>query len=158
MITESRKSLVILGIILLLHWVLISLAWASDKESGGLSLINHGIQLTNLNQSGPYHMRATLTVVDEAIGKREGTDEVTFSSTERWRRDLHMTGYDEVAVFLGHTMHRTRSIAFTPPSLRADYGGSLRNLPEALTFKVVRVFNRKKDNVEARCVELQAHS
>jgi len=152
MITESRKSLVILGIILLLHWVLISLAWASDKESEGLSLINHGIQLTNLNQSGPYHMRATLTVVDEAIGKREGTDDVTFSSTERWRCDLHMTGYDETAVFLGHNMYRTRSVGFTPPSLRQDIKGGVRNLPETLHYKVVRVFNRKIHNVEARCV------
>ncbi|PYX34465.1 MAG: hypothetical protein DMG80_02125 [Acidobacteria bacterium] len=135
-----------------------TIAGASDKQSEGMDLIKHAIDLTDLQHSGPYHLRWNLTVLDEALRNREGTDEVTFSSTERWRRDLHMTGYDEVAVFLGHNMYRTRSMAFTPPSVRADYAGSLRNVPEALTFKVVRVFNRKKDNVEARCVELQAHS
>jgi hypothetical protein len=153
-----RKPNLVLAILLAVQIAFSTFAGAADKQSEGTDLIKHAIDLTDLQHGGPYHLRWNLTVVDEALGKREGTDEVTFSSTERWRRDFHMTGYDEVAVFLGHTMHRTRSIAFTPPSLRADYGGSLRNLPEALTFKVVRVFNRKKDNVEARCVELQAHS
>jgi hypothetical protein len=63
-----------------------------------------------------------------------------------------MTGYDEVAVFLGHNMYRTRSLSFTPPSLRADIKGGLRNLPETLSYKVIRVYNPKIHDVEARCV------
>jgi hypothetical protein len=153
-----RKSNLILPTLLAVQIAFSTFVGASDKQSEGMDLIKHAIELTDLQHSGPYHLRWNLTVVDEALGKREGTDEVTFSSIERWRRDFHMTGYDEVAVFLGHNMYRTRSMAFTPPSLRADYAGSLRNLPEALTYKVVRVFNRKKNDVEARCVELQVHA
>jgi hypothetical protein len=118
-------------------------------------LIHRALQLTDLHQSGAYHILSNLTVVDEEVGKREGTDVVIFSSTERWRRELHMTGYDEVAVFLGHNMYRTRSLGFTPPSLRADIAGSLRNLPETLNYKVVRVFSHKIHGVEARCVYQQ---
>jgi hypothetical protein len=153
-----RKPNLVLAILLAVQIAFSTFAGAADKQSEGTDLIKHAIDLTDLQHGGPYHLRWNLTVVDEALGKREGTDEVTFSSTERWRRDFHMTGYDEVAVFLGHNMYRSRSIAFTPPSLRVDHAGSLRNLPEALTYKVVRVFNRKKDHVEARCVELQVYS
>lgn len=155
MITGFGKGLLVFTALLAVQVMLESFACASDKQSEGIGLIKHAIELTDLRQSGPYRLRWNLTVVDEAIGKREGTDVVTFSSIERWRRDLHMTGYDEVAVFLGHNMYRTRSLAFTPPSLRADTAGSLRNLPEMLSFKVLRVFNRKKHDVEARCVDLQ---
>ncbi len=155
MILHLWKSLLVLAVILSVEGVHLSVVWASDKESEGVTLINHAIQLTDLTQSGPYHMRSSLTVADEAVGKREGTDVVTFSSTERWRRELHMTGYDEVAVFLGHNMYRTRSLGFTPPSLRTDIAGSLRNLPETLDLKVVRVFNHKINDVEARCVYLE---
>lgn len=123
-----------------------------------MALFKHAIELTDLRQSGPYRLHWNLTVADEVLGKREGTDVVTFASMERWRRDLHMTGYDEVAVFLGHNMYRTRSIAFTPPSMRGDVAASLRNLPEMLSFKVLRVFNRKKDGVEERCVDLELPS
>ena len=152
MIIRLWKSLLLLAVTLSVGSGLTSAVWASDKESEGLMLIHRALQLTDLNKSGPYHIRASLTVVDEAVGKREGTDVVNFSSTERWRRDLHMTGYDEVAVFLGHSMYRTRSLGFTPPSLRKDIAGSLRNLPETLSYKVIRVFNRKIRDVEARCV------
>jgi hypothetical protein len=152
MIIKLWTSLLILVVVLPVEGILTNVVWASDKQSEGVTLINRAVQLTYLNHSGPYHMRSSLTVVDEALGKREGTDVVTFSSTERWRRELHMTGYDEVAVFLGHNMYRTRSLGFTPPSLRTDIAGSLRNLPETLDYKVVRVFNRKIRDVEARCV------
>jgi len=100
-------------------------------------------------------MRSRLTVVDEELGTREGTDVVTFLSTERWRRDLDVTGYREVAVFLGDNMYRTRSLRFTPPSLRADIAGSLRNLPETLGYKVLRVFNHKINDIESRCAYLE---
>ena len=132
-----------------------NVGWASDKESEGTALIKHAIQLTDLSESGPYRLGIRLSVVDEAIGKREGTDAITFSSTRRWRRDLHMTGYDEVALFLGNTMYRTRNPGFTPPSLRRDIAGSLRNLPETLNFKILRVYNHKVSDVEARCVYLE---
>jgi hypothetical protein len=100
-------------------------------------------------------MRSSLAVLDAALGKREGKEVVPFSSIQRWRRDLHMTEYNEVAVFLGNNMYRTRSLNFTPPSLQIDIAGSLRNLPETLTYKVIRVFNRKMNDVELRCVYLQ---
>jgi hypothetical protein len=129
--------------------------WASDKQSEGMALIKRGIELTDLHLGGPYVMRSSLTMVDGPLGRRNGTEVVTFSSVDQWRRDLHMTGYDEVAVFLGHNMYRRRSLNFTPPSLRPDIAGSLRNLPETLTYKVVRVFNRKMNDVELRCVYLE---
>jgi hypothetical protein len=154
-IIQLWKSLLVLAVIFSVEGVHPNAVWASDKESEGATLINHAIHLTDLTQSGPYHIGASLTVVDEAVGKREGTDVITFSSTERWRRELHMTGYDEVAVFLGHNMYRTRSLGFTPPSLRTDIAGSLRNLPETLNYKVLRVFNHKVNDVEARCVYLE---
>ena len=155
MMMRLRKLSHVAAILLAVQLAMNTAVGASDKQSEGMDLIKHAIELTDLQHAAPYHLRWTLTVLDDAVGKREGTDEVTFSSTERWRRNLHMTGYDEVAVFLGHNMYRTRSVAFTPPSLRVDHAGSLRNLPEALAYKVLRVFNRKKDEVEARCVELQ---
>ena len=128
---------------------------ASDKQSEGMALIKRAVELTDLHQGGPYVMRSSLAVLDVSLGKREGKEVVTFSSIQRWRRDLHMTGYDEVAVFLGNNMYRTRSLNFTPPSLQIDIAGSLRNLPETLTYKVIRVFNRKMNDVELRCVYLQ---
>ena len=158
MIRGLVKALLLLVSVLAAHFILERPVLASDKQAQGQELIKHAIELTDLRQSGPYRLRWSLTVLDEAIGKREGTDVVTFSSSERWRRDLHMTGYDEVAVFLGHNMYRTRNLAFTPPSLRIDISGRLRNLPEALNYRVLRVFNRKKDNVESQCVYLQGQS
>jgi hypothetical protein len=154
MIIRLRQSTPVFAITLFVQVVFTTVVCASDKQSEGMALIRRAVDLTDLRQSGPYHMRSSLTVVDEALGKREGTDVVTFLSTER-RRDLHMAGYDEVAVFLGHNMYRTRSLGFTPPSLRVDIAGSLRNLPETLTYKVLRVFNRKINEVEARRVYLQ---
>src|SRR5690242_2185645 len=80
-----------------------------SKQSEGMALIKRGVELTDMRSSGPYRIRLKVTVTDQAVGKRDGTDAVTFSSIERWRRELHVTGYDEVAVFLGHTIYRTRS-------------------------------------------------
>jgi hypothetical protein len=131
-----------------------SVGSASDKQSEGMGLIKHAVVLTDL-QSEPHRIRMRVTVVDSELGKREGTDLVTFSSSNLWRRDLNMTGYDEVAVFRDHQMYRTRSLRFTPPSLRKDIGGSLRNLPETLAYKVLKVFNRKLNGVELRCAYLR---
>lgn len=155
MIMRLRKGTLVFATILFAQIVPGGLVWASDKQSEGMALIKHAVELTDLRKSGPYHMRSNLDVLDEALGKRDGTDVVTFSSPDRWRRDLHMTGYDETAVFIEHSMYRTRSLPFTPPSLRTDIAGSLRNLPETLSYKVLRVFNRKINHVEARCVYLQ---
>jgi hypothetical protein len=79
---QVRKSLLFLVVILSVEYFATSILWASDKESEATTLINRALQLTDLNRSGPYHLRATLSVMDEALGKREGTDEVTFSSTD----------------------------------------------------------------------------
>jgi hypothetical protein len=156
MVTRFYKAAVISAEILALQFILLTNVAASDKRAEGTELIQHAIELTDLQHGGPYHLRWNLTVVDDSVGKREGTDEVTFVSTERWRRELHMTGYDETAVFLGHNMYRTRSGAFTPPSLRTDYAGRLRNLSGMLTFKIIRVFNHKQNGIQARCVLLDS--
>jgi hypothetical protein len=155
MILRLSKGVSLLFAILFVQVASKCVVWAADKQSEGMALIQHSIELTDLRKSGPYHMRSRLTVADEAVGQREGTDLVIYSSTALWRRDLHITGYDEVAVFVGHRMYRTRSMSFTPPSLRVDIAGSLRNLPETLSYKILRVFNRKVNDVDSRCVYLQ---
>jgi len=153
--TRSSKYMPLFVIILLAQLGLTRALWALDKQAEGMSLIKHAVELTDLHQGSPYVMRSSLTVRDETLGERGGKEVITFSSIQQWRRDLHMTGYDEVAVFIGHNMYRSRSLSFTPPSLRTDIAGSLRNLPETLSYKVIRVFNRKMNEVELRCVYLQ---
>jgi hypothetical protein len=155
MMTRSSKYMPLFVIILLAQLGLTRALWALDKQAEGMSLIKHAVELTDLHQGSPYVMRSSLTVRDETLGERGGKEVITFSSIQQWRRDLHMTGYDEVAVFIGHNMYRSRSLSFTPPSLRTDIAGSLRNLPETLSYKVIRVFNRKMNEVELRCVYLQ---
>src|SRR4051812_30338962 len=108
MVTRLQKAVLILAGIFALQCILLVDVSASDKQVEGTGLIQHAIELTDLQHSEPYHLRWNLTVEDESVGKRDGTDEVTFSSTEQWRRELHMTGYDEIAVFVGHNMYRTR--------------------------------------------------
>jgi hypothetical protein len=108
-----------------------------------------------LSKSGPYRLRATLTIDDPNSGKHEGIDVHNFISPERWRRDLQVTGYNEIVIFLGGYMYRSRTTQFTPPGLGGDLTGSLRNLPETLSYKVLRVYDRKYNRVEARCVYLQ---
>lgn len=132
-----------------------STAIAADQQAEGIALVRHAVELTDLRQSGPYRLRWKLAVKDPALHGGAGTDVVTFSSVERWRRDLHVGDYIEAAVFLGRNMYRTRSLPYTPPSLRSDLGGSLRNLPELLNYKVVRLFNRKISGVETNCVHLR---
>jgi len=154
MILRVQKSTLVFLTVLFVQIVFGCLVWASDKQDEGMALIKRAVELTDLHQSGPYHMSSHLKVVD-ATGKREGTDVVTFSSPERWRRDLHVTGYDETAVFLEHNMYRTRNLPFTPPSVRMDIAASVRNLPETLNYKVLRVFKRKISGAEAQCVYLQ---
>ncbi|HET9698677.1 MAG TPA: hypothetical protein VFP40_17530 [Terriglobales bacterium] len=129
--------------------------FAADKQADGMALIQKALDQTDLRKSGPYTIHAKLTVNDEATGKREGTDVVSFDSTARWRRELRMTGYNEVAVFLGQFMYRTRSLQFTPPSLRGDIAGGLRNLPETLSYKVMKISSRKVGDAKADCVSLQ---
>jgi hypothetical protein len=141
-------------IFLFAQFILVSPACAADKQAEGMALIKRALELTDLRQSGPYRMRSTLTVADQAVGQRVGEDTVVFSSPKKWRRDLRVTGYSETAVFIGDAMFRARSQRFTPPSMRIDLGGILRNLPEMADLKVLRVYNRKLNNIDSRCVYL----
>jgi hypothetical protein len=129
--------------------------FAGDKQAEGMALIQKAVDLTDLRKSGPYRMRANVTMEDETFGRREGIDVHNFISPERWRRDLDVTGYNEIAVFLGGYMYRSRNTRFTPPGVRGDLSGTLRNLPETLNYKVLRVYDRKVNGVDARCVYLQ---
>jgi len=129
--------------------------FASDKQAEGIAIIQRAVDLTDLRQSGPYRMRANVVMEDETFGRREGIDVHNFISPERWRRDLQVTGYNEIALLLGGHMYRSRDTRFTPPGVRGDLVGSLRNLPETLSYKVLRVYDRKFNGIRARCVYLQ---
>ena len=45
-----------------------------DKQAEGMALIQRAVDLTDLRGSGPYRMRSSLTVHDEALGTRTGID------------------------------------------------------------------------------------
>jgi hypothetical protein len=130
-------------------------AYSTDKQTEGIALIQRAVDLTDLRKSGPYRLRASLSYDDVAVGKGEGINVVNFISVDRWRRDLQVTGYSEIALFLGGYMYRSRTARFTPPALRGDLVGSLRNLPEALNYKVFRTYDQKFHGVSARCAYLQ---
>ena len=130
-------------------------AYSTDKQAEGIALIQRSVDLTDLRKSGPYRLRASIAYEDVAVGKGEGINVVNFISVDRWRRDLQVTGYNEIALFLGAYMYRSRTARFTPPALRGDLVGSLRNLPEVLDYKVFRIYDQKIRDVTARCVYLQ---
>jgi hypothetical protein len=128
-----------------------------DKQAQGIALIRHGVELTDIRESGPFQYHDTLTLTDEALGKQfTGEEVVMFASPKQWRRELRIKGYyDESAIFVGSEMYRGRSLNFTPPAARKDIAGSLRNLPEMLHYKVLRVFDQKAGNADSTCVYVQ---
>jgi hypothetical protein len=132
-------------------------AVAQDKQTEGMAIIQRAIELTDLTQSGPYQMHNILTLTDETLGKQfTGEEAVFFVSPEKWRRELRIKGYyDESAIFKGNMMYRGRSLNFTPPGARKDVAGSLRNLPDVVKYKVLRVYDRKVNDLDTRCVYLQ---
>lgn len=132
-------------------------AMAEDKQVEGMALIQRAVDLTDLKQSGPYEMHNVLTLTDEPLGKQlTGEEAVFFVSPEKWRRELRIKGYyDESAIFKGNMMYRGRSMNFTPPAARKDVAASLRTLPDVIKYKVLRVYDRKVNALDTRCVYLQ---
>jgi hypothetical protein len=143
--------------VLCLLTVVSSVAFAEDKQVEGMALVQRAIELTDLRQSGPYEMHNVLTLTDEALGKQfSGEEAVFFVSPEKWRRELRIKGYyDESAIFKGNMMYRGRSLNFTPPAARKDVAASLRTLPDVVKYKVLRVYDRKVNGLDTRCVYLQ---
>ena len=122
-----------------------------------MALIRRGVELTDLRQSGPYHMHTRLSVRDQLLNKEvDGGEDVYWASSKQWRRDLGLKDYyRETAFLLNSQLYRVRNPGFTPPAARQDIAASLRNLPEALDYKVIRVFDRPIDGSATHCVLLQ---
>src|SRR3569832_659143 len=118
---------------------------AQDKQVEGMGLLKHAMELTDLRQSGPYHMHNILSLTDEVLGKQlTGEEVIYFISPQQWRRELRIKDYyDESAYFIGTNMYRGRSLTFTPPAGRKDIAARLRTLPVVLEYKVLRIYDRE---------------
>jgi hypothetical protein len=134
-----------------------SAAFAESPQPDGMVLIHKGVELTDLSQSGPYHMHTLLSVRDKQLNKQiDGGEDVYWVSAKQWRRELRLKDYySESAFILDSQLYRLRRPSFTPPAGRRDIVASLRSLPEAMEYSVVRVFDRSVDGSAAHCVLLR---
>lgn len=124
-----------------------------DKQEEGVNLLRRAVELTDISEQ-PYRFRYTVKVSDPVLGNAQGTRLVTHASPQKFRDEVHFPLYTEVRVFRDGQLYRARTLPFTPMAIR-EYGTrALRRLQSDLKdYKVSKVFDRKIQGVQARCVE-----
>jgi hypothetical protein len=122
-----------------------------------MALIRRGIELTDLSQSGPYHMHSLLSVRDQLLNKQiDGVEDDYWRSAKEVRSELRLKDYySESAFLVDGQLYRLRRPSFTPPAARQDIATDLRYLPAAMEDIVVRVFDRQVDGNATHCVLLR---
>jgi hypothetical protein len=127
---------------------------AQVANSQGMELLHRAIVLTDIRQSGPYHIHNQLTATDPDLSAKEGYEDIYFASSQKWRREVRMKGYyEESAIFLNDTMYRARNPNFTPPGARTDVAARMRDLAFETERAVRRVYPREVNGVKTQCVE-----
>src|SRR5579859_5088309 len=142
---------------LLLLLTLCATGLSESPQPDGMALIRRGVELTDLRQSGPYHMHSLLRVRDQVLNKQiDGSEDDYWGSAKEERGELRLKDYySESAFLVDGQLYRLRRPDFTPPAARQDIATDLRYLPEAMEDTVVRVFDRAVDGSAAHCVLLR---
>jgi TonB family protein len=83
---------------------------------------------------GPFEMQADIRVATPN-GEQKGTYLLDWAAPDRFRREIHLPGYDEISVANGSVMYRKRNLDYTP--LAAFRSEELMD-PEALVAQVQR--------------------
>lgn len=69
--------------------------------------------LVSLTLVGPVEIQASVRIASPS-GELKGTYVLDWAAPDRFRREIHLPGYDEVSVANGSVMYRKRNANFTP--------------------------------------------
>lgn len=76
-------------------------------------IISKARTIVSLNATGPVEIQANLRIASPT-GEMKGTYILDWAAPDRFRREIHLPGYDEISVVNGSVMYRKRNTNFTP--------------------------------------------
>lgn len=87
--------------------------FASGGNSEPKQLIEKAREMVSLSAIGPFELQAEVRVAS-AHGDQKGTYLLDWAAPDRFRREVHLPGYDEITVVNGVEMDRKRNTDYTP--------------------------------------------
>ncbi len=85
----------------------------ADKKPTPEEIIAKAKDVVSLGLVGPFEMQAEVRIAT-AGGAQKGTYVLDWAAPDRFRREIHLPGYDEVSVANGATLYRKRSTDYMP--------------------------------------------
>lgn len=76
-------------------------------------IISKARTMVSLDSTGPVEIQANLRIASPS-GELKGTYTLDWAAPDRFRREIHLPGYDEISVANGATMYRKRNLNYTP--------------------------------------------
>jgi TonB family protein len=89
----------------------------SSQKAGKLTpaqFIQNARNAASLSLVGPVEIQADVKITPPQGKKEKGTYTLDWAAPDRFRREIHLPGYDEVSVANGTTLYRKRNTNYTP--------------------------------------------